>query len=312
MHAVTRGSRLLVSHPFAWLERFSSSFAEELPGPATALSLGSPRGSPRQEDGRCYGPTSATDLTTRALVNRPIPMLAVARDDRRPVRPRSRSPASSLARGAEPPCGNPAMGEHAFDDAHPASASSRAAHPPKGAVAEHHTGAPIAAAFSTANEVCDSASDTRCRPLVEAARTSRMAHERARAASTAPSSKREAFPGSECLSSTGAPRTPLSRTPRKPATDLAALPPSSRLPACFHHHGAMRLMARPRVDITGSSPASARGHTPPVDFCNQRRSTSTTADDTEPRARHRRLPADKALSRVTGLPTNAASRRPRS
>lgn len=192
---------------------------EELPCRATALSLGSPRGSPRQENGRCYGLTSATDLTTRALVHRPIPMLAVTRDDRRPVRPRSRSSASSLARGAGPPRGNPAMGEHAFDDAHPASALlARGA--PEGA-AEHHTGAPVAAAFSTASEVCDSASDTRCHsPWEPRGRATRRTTSQSRFHLSLV--KERSFPGSECLSSTGAPRTPLARTPRKPATDLAA------------------------------------------------------------------------------------------
>lgn len=97
------------------------------------------------------------------------------------------------------------------------------------------------------------------------------------------------------LPSTSAPDSPLSRTAREPATDLAALPPPSRLPTRLHRPP----LSRGRLDPPSSSELfapSAEGHAPLVDFCNRTRSTSTTPDRPNPAHRRKVALADSAFS----------------
>lgn len=126
----------------------------------------------------------------------------------------------------------------------------------------------LAAALSTTCEVGDSASDALCRAPRVPPLSGKVASERQdrfRRSLVNESSFRS--PGR--LPSKSASGSPLSRTVRRPATDLAALPPSSRLPTRFYRATFSRGPARPAVELASSSLASAEGRTPLFDFCNR-------------------------------------------
>jgi hypothetical protein len=74
-----------------------------------------------------------------------------------------------------------------------------------------------------------------------------------------------------------------------PATVLAALPPTSRLPTRFRPPP----LARGQLDPVSTcySPMDQPGQTPPVDFCNRNDPRATTAEPFEPRSPHPRSPA---------------------
>jgi hypothetical protein len=198
--------------------------------------------------GRCYEPTSATELTTRAPVDRSTSEPAAVRlrrPRRRGWRPKPREP---TRHGVEPPCDNSTPDGYVLDGTYPASAplGKRPTAPKGGRARRRLFAAPFAAAFSTANEVAELASDALCRaarrtlsrPVTP--RQARFHHALV---------KERGFHEPGRLPSTSAPDSPLSRTARKPATDLAALPPATRLPTCFHRPALSRGTARPAVEL---------------------------------------------------------------
>jgi hypothetical protein len=208
------------------------SSRNERPVRATPRLLGSPRGSPRRSRRRCFSPTSATDLTTRAPV---VPFdsraRGVSRSDRNPRK----------TTDAEAPMANGDATSNHLAAIRPQVGTRLTARaqlqPPRSQLASRRKRArrrraapPSPRRFQPRARLAIMASDAPCRASRSARR---RATRRTRAASTALSSNEGGFPGSERLPSTSAPGSPLSRTRQEPATDLLALPPKSRLPTRF-------------------------------------------------------------------------------
>lgn len=183
--------------------------------------------------------------------------------------------------GVEPPCGNPTLGERTLDGARSASASSL-------------TRLPLRRPGATDG---GATSPRRCRPRAKLAiwlLTPSVALRACLPVSGKAASKRQdrfrrslvnesSLRGPGRLPSKSASGSPLARTVRKPATDLPALPPASRLPTRFHRATFSRGLARPAVEFASSSLASAEGRTPLFDFCNRMTIYEHDCRSSEPR-----------------------------
>jgi hypothetical protein len=249
--------------------------------------FGRPLGLPRTRRGRCFSPTSATDLL------REHPWIVVFSSSRRlRVEDRGRARSVSRPRRVPPhvaglPRGGPAPSGRALDGALPTSAASHRALPPEGNV----LGRVIRVARPRRCRPC---AQLETRPLapsvaprsrsglpegLEAPQPPRRGGDRPTDAFASIEKDRfvcevvkpRSIPGPGRLPSTSCP-SKARLSPRDfdegPATVRPALPPSAGFRRSFAPRACAEV-ARPRNGSSGSSPLGARGQTPLVDFCNR-------------------------------------------
>jgi len=270
----------LASHPFA---RFEPARLVRVgavrPGysPFARLALRLPSRSWR----RCFSPTSATDLSTRAPAERSTSGPAASCGDRlRSIRRTEIQPNEPRAASNHLAAIRPQMATHLT--ARNQLRLHRSQLPWTGNRAPLESGTPVAAGLSPACEVGESTSDTPCRARAATRRPGAVENQNR---CYRPLVKMADFPDSECLPSKSALGSPRNEPIENP-------PPISRL--CrrgvgFRRTFATRVLshrgARPIVVFADSSPASAKGHAPLFDFCN--RSAPRTRPPDRPNPAHR-------------------------
>ena len=234
--------------PFTFARRLSHPFARSVrAGPvktspssrATPCDLGLPRGSPRRhgEDASRQPLQSTFDTSTResfdfrARLAPPVRESGALTAGCFPDRDRV------LPCGAGPPRGNPAPAGCALDGASPASIDTRTISPscrPEEWVTVAVT--TLARRFRPSIQGWRSTSDAPCRsPRGIRAETRIVTKNQDRF--RRPHVKEDGIHGPERLPSTAAPKTSRSRDAsdwREPATGVAALPPTTRLPTLLH------------------------------------------------------------------------------
>ena len=195
--------------------------------------------------------------------------------------------ATSRAAGAVLPCGSPAPGRCAFDDAHRASGSLLTSPPNRRRPSTAPGGAPRAAALSTACTV-----ELRTPLTLPVASRPPANRGIVKPEPSCPTSRQRERTrlGSKCRYSTNARPMSLSRTSirtRHRSRDFAVV---VRLPALIRSMMLAHVRARPR-SLRGV-PLRKRTRPGAVRRCLQpNRFASTTVDDPEPRAPQRRSPA---------------------
>lgn len=197
------------------------------------------------------------------------------------------------ARGARPPCGDPAPGELVLDGTDPASALSFVR---LGPVVRSGTRPGAVTGRRPRAVDCSSRRGRSRRPLTPLSpsprrRLSPARSRRAKTASTTRASTRAA-------STAGAPFidecSVFAHATPEPATGSTSTSARAQLPTPAH---------RVRCARTQLGPPRHRGHArerhgpaPPVDFCNRSRSASTTTRSPEPRPPRRQSPDDAAAA----------------
>lgn len=235
------------------------------------------------ERGRCFSPTSATDVRHEHPCHRPTAERAGFTLGERCVDPADPSPPTEAGakdpRCVRPPCGDPTPADPRLTArcqlrpfpctltvAHGSLLSEKTASEPSGGPRRRTVVGCGAAARATSDVSCHAHSRTTVGAIIRP-RTPRTA-------AAAASSKATACDDPRRLPSAGVPWTRACarghpRYWREPVTVLLALPRGSRLPGPVRQPLLSRRMTRQRSWSARSSRVGERCRAPPVDFCNR-------------------------------------------